>query len=37
MILLHAVGNAFDDVLEWLYPNLDHVDWEIPYIICVIA
>lgn len=37
MILLHAVGNAFDDVLEWLYPNLAHVDWEIPYIICVIA
>jgi membrane protease YdiL (CAAX protease family) len=37
MILLHAVGNAFDDVLEWLYPNLAHVDWEIPYILCVIT
>lgn len=37
MILLHAVGNAFDDVLEWLYPNLAHVDWEIPYIMCVMV
>ena len=36
VILLHAMGNAFDDIMEWVYPNLTQIDWEIPYILCVL-
>ena len=37
VILLHATGNASDDILEWILPSITGFDWEIIYILMVIV
>jgi uncharacterized protein len=32
VMLLHAALNSFDDVLEFIFPQLARIDWELPYI-----
>jgi membrane protease YdiL (CAAX protease family) len=37
VILLHATGNASDDILEWIFPSIARYDWEIIYILIIIV
>lgn len=36
VILLHATGNAADDIFEWMFPKIVNYDWEIIYILLII-
>ena len=36
VILLHATGNAADDIFEWIFPRIVEYDWEIVYILLII-
>jgi len=37
VILLHATGNAADDIFEFIFPNIVNYDWEIFYILLVVV
>lgn len=36
VILLHATGNAADDIFEWMLPGIIQYDWEVIYILIIV-